>query len=293
MSDILGGANIVRIFTRRTSATPTDALVFVGEPPLELPEVASEIHISCTFTWDVQRAEVLAKSWSRFGLPVTVGGPAFGEPGGNFTPGLYLREGYTITSRGCRNSCWFCSVWKREKGLRELPIRNGWIVQDDNLLACSEAHIRAVFAMLNRQPRAAVFSGGIEAALLRPWHVDILEQARVDVLFCAYDTADDLEPLRVAGAMLNEAGLTFANRKARCYVLCGYPHDTIEAAKKRMLQTVKAGFMPQSMLYQDDSGGRAQSCWKQFHRSWARPAAIAAQLSHNPPKGLFGGLTDD
>ena len=45
---------IVRVFPRRTSATPTDDLAFVGDPPLFLPE-ADEVHVSCTFTWD--RAE--------------------------------------------------------------------------------------------------------------------------------------------------------------------------------------------------------------------------------------------
>ena len=76
-------------------------------------------------------------------------------------PGLYLKHGYTITSRGCHNNCWFCSVPKREGALRELPINDGWNILDDNLLACSENHIRAVFEMLKRQKHKPEFTGGI------------------------------------------------------------------------------------------------------------------------------------
>ena len=39
--------------------------------------------------------------------------------GGDFVPGRYLAPGYVITSRGCPNRCWFCSVWRREGALRE------------------------------------------------------------------------------------------------------------------------------------------------------------------------------
>ena len=60
------------------------------------------------------------------GVPVHMGGPAFNMPGGDFVPGMYLKKGYVITSRGCPNRCWFCSVPRREGGrLRELPITEG------------------------------------------------------------------------------------------------------------------------------------------------------------------------
>jgi hypothetical protein len=89
-----------------------------------------------------------------------------------FIPGMYLKEGYVITSRGCPNRCWFCSVWCREgENIRELPITEGWNILDDNLLACSEKHIKAVFAMADRQEKRPYFTGGLEAARLQLWHV--------------------------------------------------------------------------------------------------------------------------
>jgi hypothetical protein len=40
---------------------------------------------------------------------------------------------------------------KREGPVRELPVCEGANILDDNLLACSEAHIRKVFQMLEGQ----------------------------------------------------------------------------------------------------------------------------------------------
>ena len=224
---------IARVFPRRTAATPTDELAYIGEPGLFLPEV-DEVHVSCTFSFDVAKAERLAEVWSKHGYKVRVGGPAMGDPGDVFVPGRYLKYGHVITSRGCPNRCWFCEVWKREGDIRELPITDGWLLHDDNILACSENHIRAVFSMLGRQKHQAELRGGLEAARLKPWHVELLAQLRPKQMFFAYDTPDDYEPLVIAGKMLREIW-TDASKTLRCYVLCGYPGDTVDAAEKRML----------------------------------------------------------
>lgn len=163
---------IIRVFPRHTNATPDDALAFTTTPPKVIPE-ADEIHISVAFTYDMEKAERLAEAWAKTGIPVKMGGPATGEPGGGFTPGLYLRNGYVLTSRGCPNSCWFCAVPGREGGLRELPVTDGHLILDDNLLACSEPHIRKVFEMLKRQPERPAFTGGLEAKILKAWHVGV------------------------------------------------------------------------------------------------------------------------
>jgi len=77
-----------------------DKLAFVGNPPLFLPTV-KQVHVSCTFTWDRPEAERLARAWSNQGYEVSTGGPAYGSPAGQFTPGMYVKCGMTITSRGC------------------------------------------------------------------------------------------------------------------------------------------------------------------------------------------------
>lgn len=261
---------IARVFPRRTSATPTDSLAFVGDMPALFPPQADAVHISVAWTWDLPEAERLEKQW-RSVAPVSIGGPATGMRGEDFTPGMYVREGYTITSRGCPNRCWFCSVWRREGTLRELPVRDGWNVLDDNLLACSDAHIREVFTMLARQDRAPEFTGGLEAARLKPWHIEAMKALHPKQLFFAYDGPEDQEPLHEAGKMLLAGGFTRSSHALRAYVLIGYPKDTFEAAESRLRECMDAGFLPMAMLYRDTKGERDHQ-WMKFQKTWARPA---------------------
>ncbi len=79
--------------------------------------------------------------------------------------------------------------------------------------------------MLARQRKRPTFSGGLEAARLKQWHVDKLAILKPNQMFFAYDTPDDFEPLVSASKKLLAAGF---NRTAmRCYVLIGYKkrHD--------------------------------------------------------------------
>ena len=265
---------MARVFPRRTNATPVDPLAFVGYPGLLPPEVDA-VHVSCAFTWDLPLAEELAAAWKHV-APTTLGGPATGARGDEFEPGMYLKPGYTITSRGCPNNCWFCYVPKREGPLRELSIKPGWNVLDDNLLACSDRHIRNVFEMLKGQKRNGriQFTGGLEAKRLKPWHVKALRELRPKQMFFAYDTPDDLEPLREAGRTLLDAGFTTTSHALRAYVLCGWPKDTFDDATRRMEETLAAGFMPMAMLYRGQDGRRSPN-WMRWQRTWARPALIA------------------
>jgi len=265
---------IARVFPTKTKATPDDDLVFFGYPRGGEIPAADEIHISVAFTGDKAKGEALADAWAKTGLPIKIGGPAYKKPAGEFEPGLYLKNGYTITSRGCPNACWFCGVHQVYGGeVIELPIRDGWIIQDDNLLACSESHIKAVFEMLKRQPKRAEFTGGLEPSFLKPWHVDLMLQVKPSQIFFAYDTPDDYEPLAEAGKLLQSAGFTLQKRKTFSYVLMGYPGDTFEKAEERCKDSLRAGFIPFAMLHMHESGFQDPT-WKAFQRSWCRVAAI-------------------
>jgi len=261
---------IIRVFPRKTNATPDDELSFVGYPSMFAE--ADEVHISVVFSWDLPEAERLEKEW-RYVVPVKIGGPATGQRGENFISGMYLKKGYVITSRGCNNRCWFCSVWKREgETIRELPITEGWNVLDDNLLACSENHVRAVFSMLAKQKRRPYFTGGLEAAKLKPWHIEEFVKLKPAEMFFAYDTPDDYEPLCEAGKLLIAAGFKICH-PLRAYVLCGYPNDTFEKAEKRFIDCMKANFLPMAMLYRDKIG-KLDDDWVRFVRLYIRPAAM-------------------
>lgn len=268
---------LIRVFPRRTKATPLDDLAYFGPP--DLFSQADEVHVSVAFTWDIPIAERLAKQWERV-APVKVGGVAYGDPGAEFIPGRYIKHGYTFTSRGCPRRCWFCSVWKRDPIPRLLPILDGWNILDDNLLACPEPHVRAVFAMLGRQGRRVEFTGGLEARALEDYQVGLLADLKPrPTCFFAYDPGDPFETLHDAARKLLEAGFTHESHRLRCYVLIGQPQDTFEAAEKRLDEMCAIGFTPMAMLWRPETPSAIKRYsptpeWRAFQRRWARPAII-------------------
>lgn len=269
---------LVRVFPRRTKATPNDELAFCGPPDLFVE--ADEVHISVAFTADKSRAEQLAEEWKHVAA-VKVGGVAYGDPGQDFIPGRYIKEGYTFTSRGCPRRCWFCSVWKRDPTPRLLPIQDGWNILDDNLLACPEPHVRAVFQMLANQPRRVEFTGGLEALALEDYQVELLADLKPRPnCFFAYDPGDAFETLEYAARRLLRAGFTARSHRLRCYVLIGFPKDTIVKAELRLRDILRIGFTPMAMLWQPETPSaekhRPSSEWKRFQRTWVRPAIIHA-----------------
>jgi len=263
---------IARVFPRKTCATPQDDLVFYQEPGL-FPPTVDAVHVSVCFTWDRDKGERLARAWEKI-APTYVGGPAYGVTEGDFEPGIYLKQGYTITSRGCPNKCKFCEVPKRAGALRELPIRDGWIVQDDNLLATSRAHFSKVCEMLMRQPCRADLRG-LEARRLTDWHIEQLSEVNPRQLWFAYDKRGDLEPLQAAAKKL--LSLWPKGHRLRCYVLVGHDGDTTEKAEKRLIATIKAGYMPFAMLWRGHDG-KTSGEWRKFQRVWARGYFVGIQM---------------
>jgi hypothetical protein len=267
---IESSGEVIRVFPARTHWTPDDAFAFVGEPPLFRPGTPdTPVMVSATFTWHKREAERIAASWRNFYRNVSIGGPAYGDPGGEFTPGRFLKTGCTITSRGCPKRCGWCVVPKNEGALRELPIKPGWIVQDNNLLACSEPHLRAVFDMLRQQERRAFFNGGLDKHFLRDWHRPLFDSISIGELWFACDTSADLPSLERAAKIL--AGIPL--RKLRCYTMIGYDTESVAEAERRVERVFELGFMPFCQLYQPDETKVYPLEWRQVRRKWSRPAA--------------------
>jgi hypothetical protein len=271
---------LIRVFPRKTKATPDDDLVRFGAP--DLLDEADEVHISVTFTYDKAIAEDLAERW-RHVAPVKIGGVAYGDTSLEFIPGRYVKPGYTITSRGCPRRCWFCGVWKKWPQANEMPIHDGWNILDDNLLACSVEHVQGVFAMLRRQKRRVEFTGGLEALALQDYQVELLASLKPRPnMFFAYDPGDEFETLRSAASRLLESGFTAASHRMRVYVLIGYPKDTFDLAEKRLRQMIDIGFTPMAMLWRPETPSQERRApdptWRAFQRRWARPAIIHANV---------------
>ncbi len=264
--------SIIRVFPRRTSHTPKDSMAFIGGPDLLSPE-ADEVHVSVTFTWDIQRGEHLQAWWGHYYSKVLLGGPAFDSPVGPFMPGLYIKEGVTFTTRGCNLRCPWCLVPKREGKLVLQDFPDGYMIQDNNLLQAPRDHIERVCDMLRRQRKAAVFSGGIQASLVTPWFADLLQTVRVHSLFLAADTKAALEPLRCAVDLLGFLG----RNKLRSFVLIGFNGETPTEAEERLEAAWDIGVMPFAQLYQPPDGFiEYPREWKALARTWSRPAAMKA-----------------
>lgn len=262
---------VLRVFARRTSMTPLDDMVAIGPPGLWRP-TADEVHVSVSFSWDIGAGHRLAAAWGQFYPVVKVGGPALDGEGDAFCPGMYLRQGVTITSRGCVRQCPWCIV---RGPIRLLDIKPGWIVQDNNILATGRRHLGSVFEMLRRQNRAVTFAGGLDARLLKDWIAEEIRGLRVGQVFLAADTDDALPGLRRALDLL-----AFLPRyKKRCYVLWGFAGESLERGESRCRTVWEMGAMPFAQLYEPMGGYIPWSpAARAIARQWQRPAIIKARM---------------
>lgn len=263
------------MFPERTSYTPTDDYVFIGMPPIFIPE-HDEVHICCTFTWDRKYAENLAFQWEvRTDKPVKLGGVAFNSPVDDFIQGMYIKSNIIFTTRGCNNNCPWCIVPKQEGKLRELPICQGNIIQDNNFLQASRQHKEKVFEMLRTQ-KGICFKGGLEPDLIDDRFISGITSLRIKELWLACDTDNRIPVFKKACEKLAKAG--FNRNKIYCYAL-SYGKD-MEADEARCRQIWEAGAMPFMQLYRDFSDKKTSYSveWNKFQRMWSRPAAINAHM---------------
>lgn len=266
--------NILRVFPRRTSYTPDDEMAFIGMPPLIIPE-HDEIHISCTFTWDKKYCEELAYQWEgRTNKPVKLGGVAFGSTAEIFIQGLYIKKNIIFTTRGCNNNCPWCIVPKLEGKLKELPICQGNIIQDNNFLQANRSHKEKAFDMLRTQ-KAICFKGGLETDLIDDHFINNITSLRIKELWLACDTDGAIPRFKKAMEKLTKAG--FNRNKINCYCLIG---DDMQKNEARLRQVYEAGAMPFAQLYRDFSDTKTEYSqeWNKFARMWSRPAATKAHV---------------
>jgi len=113
--------------------------------------------------------------------------------------------------------------------------------------------------MLREQKKGAVFSGGLDARLLQPWHRELFDSIRIHLLENAAEILDGIPP-----------------RKRRCYTMIGFGDETLDKAEERLEQVYALGFFPFCQLYQDEKQKTYSADWRKLQRKWSRPAAYVA-----------------
>lgn len=255
---------IARVFPSKTSHSPDDEHAYFDAPDMFTPSDYDEAHVSITFTWDIDRGERLAKTWENHAKVVKIGGVAIdGESKEPFVAGMYLKKGITITSRGCPNACDFCMVNKGNLiEFDDFP--EGNIVNDNNILACSDRHWNRVIAMLRGQ-NGVCFKGGLQASLITPKKAEDMRTLKVKELWLACDTDAAIKPLEKAVKILRDAG--FSDSHFYCYVLIGKEEQRLRAVREM-------GVMPFAQLYMKNERTKTEYTdeMKKYQRIMARPA---------------------
>lgn len=281
---------ILRVFPRKTSYTPTDLFVYYPNGQLQSPMWSlfpkfNEIHISCSFTWDKKYCEDLAFQFrSTQDKPVMLGGPAFESEVPDFEQGLYLRPNIIFTSRGCNNNCPWCIVPKIEGKLKEIPICQGNVIQDNNFMQTSKHHKDKVFEMLKTQKKVQ-FKGGLESDLIDDHFVENVRGLKIDELWLACDTDGSLKNLEVAVAKLAKAG--FSREKLKCYALID---GDLSKNEERLQKIWRVGAMPFAQLYRDftETKTKYSKEIEKFARSWQRPACINMHMKNGTDFRNYG-----
>lgn len=126
--------------------------------------------------------------------------------------------------------------------------------------------------MLREQKKGAVFSGGLDARLLQPWHRELFDSIRINELWFACDTKAGIHLLENAAEILDG----IPPRKRRCYTMIGFGDETLDKAEERLEQVYALGFFPFCQLYQDEKQKTYSADWRKLQRKWSRPAAYVA-----------------
>lgn len=203
------------------------------------------------------------------GKEVIKGGTGYFYPeGGELLPeeiehifpdyGLYgiKNTAYGFLTRGCPRGCGFCIVGHKEgrKSRKVANLKEFWngekeiVLMDPNILACRK-HTELLGQLI--ESRAYVnFNQGIDARLLTPENVTLLNAIKIKEIHFAWDNPGDEKKIVPKLKMFKEM-TGIRDRKAIVYMLVNY-NSSFEEDLHRVYTIREIGMTPYTMIYEKE-----------------------------------------
>lgn len=184
---------------------------------------------------------------------------------------------YGFLTRGCPRGCNFCIVGKKEgrKSYKVADLKEFWngqkniVVMDPNILACRQ--YPELLKQLADSGASVDLNQGIDARLLTPENIKLIQQIKLKEIHFAWDDPKDEEKIVPKLKMFKE--LTgIRDRKAVVYVLTNF-NTTLEEDLRRVYTIREIGMTPYIMIYERDKTektdpARRLQSWVNNKRIW-------------------------
>lgn len=176
-------------------------------------------------------------------------------------PALTKDKAYGYLTRGCPRGCGFCVVANKEgrKSVKVADLSEFWrgqkeiVLLDPNILACKE-HIE-LLSQLADSGAWVDFTQGLDARLLTPQNIELLNRIKLKSIHFAWDKMSDSTDI-IEGLMLyDELGRLKGWRKRDVYVLTNYD-TTHQDDLERVYLLRDMGYHPYVMIYDKPNAPR-------------------------------------
>lgn len=163
---------------------------------------------------------------------------------------------YGFLTRGCPRGCHFCIVGKKEgqKSYKVADLKEFWngqkniVIMDPNILACRQ--YPELLKQLADSSARVDLNQGIDARLLTPENIKLIQQIKLKEIHFAWDDPKDEEKIVPKLKMFKE--LTgIRDREAVVYVLTNF-NTTLEEDLHRVYTIREIGMTPYIMIYERD-----------------------------------------
>ncbi len=260
-------------------------------------KIGKTLYLSVVFSWHLKKAEEMARAHKG---PVMAGGPAIRHRNIKWADTTYPYAPFynvlsrhnpsaTFTTRGCTKRCPYCIVPKIEGDFKELK---DWepapLICDNNILASSHKHFESVITKIRRYPFVD-FNQGLDATMLKGWHIDQMARLESVKLRFAFDHVNQESSIVGCIERCKKAGFN----NFGVYVLIGYM-DSPSDALYRLEKVRSLGILPNPMRYQpldcENKNEYIGPCWTQQEmKKMMRYYSRLRFLGHIPYKDYIHG----